>query len=69
MWLLPPSSAASAVWKFEGLGGPWPDSSIQGFVVVLIKNVFLQLFLILITFILFSLKESFWPGSEAALNP
>lgn len=39
MWLLPPSSAASAVWKFEGLGGPWPDSSIQGFVVVLIKRL------------------------------
>lgn len=68
VWLLPPSWAASAMWTFEGPGGPWPDSSSQDFVVVSVKCLPSALFS-LITLILFSLKEGFWPVSEAALNP
>lgn len=63
MWLLPPSSAP----LFYVCFGPWANSSIQDFAVVLL-NFFLPFFFILITSILFSLKKSFCPGSEAGLT-
>lgn len=54
---------------FEGL--EWQTlGSPQDFVVVLIKHLSSAFFFfILITFLPFSLKRSFWPGSAAGLNP